>query len=96
VAREIDPEFFNYAISEDGILMRACRGHDAWRVAKVPPGHGEHRRLLESYQMMASESCGRILKLGPVDLAGKKGGVSPLNELVSSPVYGWLTEWLAG
>ncbi len=51
--KEIDPTFINYAISEDGVVMRAHRGHDAWRVAKLPPGHREHCRLLENYRRRA-------------------------------------------
>lgn len=96
VAQEVDPYFFNYAVTESGILMRACHGHDAWRVAKVPPGHHEHRRLLANYHEMTSESCGRILKLDAADLGEWEGRRSPLADVSNSSVYGKLTDWLAG
>ncbi|MCP4202546.1 MAG: hypothetical protein GY769_11500, partial [bacterium] len=82
VAQEIDPTFFNYAISEDGVVMRAHRGHDAWRVAKLPPEHREHCRLLENYRLMASETSGRILKLDAGELALREGRLSSPSDLL--------------
>jgi hypothetical protein len=56
IASQIDRDMYNYAILDDGTIMRAGENHVEWRIAHVSTSHVEYRRLLDNYKRMIDNS----------------------------------------
>lgn len=61
-AKSIDRDLFNYAIIDDGTVMRASEQHTEWRIAKVGTEHEEYQKLFANYQCMKEEASSKLLQ----------------------------------
>jgi len=56
IANSVDQDMYNYAIIDDGTIMRAGSNHADWRIAKVGEGDKEFKTLYKNYLNM-DEHC---------------------------------------
>ena len=56
IAKDLKDEYYNYAICDNGILMKADNEHTHWRIAKVPKSHEEFKNIMKNYKRLENEA----------------------------------------
>lgn len=94
-AKMVAPDLFNYAIIEDGTIMRASEDHSEWRIAKVTKSHPEFKKLLSEYNQIINDFSGKMLKFDYSKYIEKKGWTSlSEEEKIKNYILSKLLNWM--